>query len=111
MDIYKSKVKSLFHILLSYFIFFIELKNTFAQQENLISISIAQLNPKIKNNTYLLNNFKIIDLSVDDTESNGVDYQFGISSTSDSSYPFSATIKYNQLKQAFSDTVVYLFEL
>ena len=99
------------HSFLLYCIFFTLYDSIKAQQENLISFPISQLNSEIRNISYTSDNFKVISLSIDDIESNGVEFQLGISTSSDSPLPFSSLIKYNQLTGVFSGNTAFSFDL
>ena len=111
MFILTQKLRTNIHIFLLYYIFFTLYGTIKTQQQNLISFPISQLNSEIRNISYTINNFKIISLSIDDMESNGVEFQLGISTSSDSPFPFSSVIKYNQLTGVFSGNIAFSFDL
>ena len=111
MFIFTHKLRIDIHSFLLYFIFFTLYDSIKAQQENLISFPISQLNSEIRNISYTSDNFKVISLSIDDIESNGVEFQLGISTSSDSPLPFSSLIKYNQLTGVFSGNTAFSFDL
>ena len=81
------------------------------EQEILISLEMNKLNPKITNEIYSKEQINIIGLSIDDTESNGVEIQFDISTSIDSPNPFAASIKYIELTKGFSNYFPYLFNI
>ena len=108
---FKYKLRINIHSFLLYFIFFTLYDSIKTQQENLISFPISQLNSEIRNISYTSDNFKVISLSIDDIESNGVEFQLGISTSSDSPSPFSSVIKYNQLTGVFSGNTAFSFDL
>ena len=111
MFIFTHKLIPNIHIFLLYIILFILYDSIKAQQEHLITFPISQLNSEIRNISYTSDNFKIISFSIDDTESNGVEFQIGISSTSNSPLAFSSSIKFNQLTGVFSYGPAFSFDL
>ena len=111
MFLFLHKLRINIHLFLLYFIYFTLNDSIKAQQENLISFPITQLNSEIRNISYTSDNFKVISLSIDDIESNGVEFQLGISTSSDSPLPFSSVIKYNQLTGVFSGNIAFSFDL
>ena len=111
MFIFTYKLRANIHIFLLYIIIFILYDSIKAQQEHLITFPISQLNSEIRNISYTSDNFKIISFSIDDTESNGVEFQIGITSTSDSPLAFSSSIKFNQLTGVFSYGPAFSFDL
>ena len=82
-----------------------------AEQEILINLEMNKLNPKITNEIYSKEQINLIGLSIDDTESNGIEIKFEISSTNDSPNPFAASIKYTELTKGFSNHFVYYFNV
>ena len=111
MFTFTQKLRIDIHSFLLYFIFFTLYDSIKTQQENLISFPLSQLNSEIRNISYTSDNFKVISLSIDDIESNGVEFQLGISTSSDSPSPFSSVIKYNQLTGVFSGNTAFSFDL
>ena len=79
--------------------------------EILVSLEMTKINRELSNEIYLKDEINIIDFSVDDTESKGVEIQFEISTTYDSAIPFASSIKYFELTKRFSDSFQYLFHL
>ena len=77
-------------------------------EQTLISLELNKLNSQIKNEIYSKDQIHIIDLSIDDTELNGVEIQFYISSSWDSPLPFTSSIKYIELTKSFSTPSQYL---
>ena len=82
-----------------------------SEEQSLISIEINKLNNEIKNEIFSKEHFKIIGISIDDTETNGLEIQFDISTTWDSPVPFTTSIKYIELTKGFTDISQYLFHL
>ena len=82
-----------------------------SEEQSLISIEINKLNNEIKNEIFSKEHFKIIGISIDDTETNGLEIQFDISTTWDSPVPFTTSINYIELTKGFTDISQYLFHL
>ena len=99
------------NIIFIFFIFFSILFYLNANKETLISLEINKLNNRITNENYSKENIHIIGLSIDDNESNGVEIQFNISTSWDSPFPFSSSIKYIELTKGFTTPSQYLYNI
>ena len=99
------------NIIFIFFIFFSILFYLNANKETLISLEINKLNNRITNENYSKENIHIIGLSIDDNESNGVEIQFNISTSWDSPFPFSSSIKYIELTKGFTIPSQYLYNI